>query len=159
MALKHSAQFRKPLTYFLIGGLLALVAYLVYLWRNQPEKVIRREFNRAGVSPRLTELWIAVAKHETAGFTSRVFQEGKNMFGMKPPKGETLAIGKLPYGEGQAIFRSLKDSARDQVLYFTKRFRYPTDIKTPEQLIDNMARRGYFEQDPRQYLEGVIRWL
>lgn len=159
MAQKHSAQFRRPLTYFLTVGLLSLVAYLVYLWRNQPEKVIRREFKRSGVSPRLTDLWVAVAKHETAGFTSRVFREGRNMFGMTLPRGETLAIGKLPYGEGQAIFKSLTDSARDQVLYFTRRFRYPTNITTPESLVENMAGRGYFTSDPRQYLEGIKRFL
>ena len=159
MAQKHSARYRKGLTLSLIAGLIALTAYLVYLWRNQPEKVIRREFKRAGVSPKLTDLWVAVAKHETAGFTSRVFREGRNMFGMTLPKGTTLAIGKLPYGEGQAIFKNLTDSARDQVLYFTRRFSYPTNITTAESLVDNMAKRGYFTSDPRQYLEGVKRFL
>lgn len=159
MAQKPSAQYRKPLMFSLIAGLLCLVAYLIYLWRNQPEKIIRREFKRAGVAPNLIDYWVAVAKHETAGFTSRVFREGKNMFGMKPARGETLAIGQLPYGEGQAIFKSLTDSAKDQILYFTKRFRYPTNIKSAQELVENMAKRRYFEQDPRDYYEGVRRWL
>lgn len=159
MAQKPYPQYRRLLMYSLIAGLLFLVAWLIHLWRNQPEKVIRREFKRAGVAPNVIEYWIGVAKHETGGFTSRVFKEGNNMFGMKLPKGETLAVGELPFGERQAIFKSLTDSARDQVLYFTRRFRYPTNIRSADQLVDEMSKRGYFEQDPVQYLAGVKRWL
>ena len=77
---------------------------------------------------------------------------------MKLPRGETLAIGQLPYGERQAIFRSIEDSAKDQVLFLTKRFHYPPDFTSLLDLIVYMKERGYFEDDLNNYFNAVKKW-
>lgn len=161
MAAQHSQQFRKHWKSWLIAGLLSLVLGILVLLklRNDPTTVIKRTFARAGLSDKLASWWTAIAKHETAGFTSRVYRDGNNLFGMKLPKGETLAIGQLPYGERQAIFRSISDSAKDQVLFLTKRFHYPSDFTSLLDLIVYMKERGYFEDSLDNYYNAVRRWL
>lgn len=159
MVRKRSPRFQKALTYSLLLGLAALIYWMVAKYRNNPEAAIRREFKKAGVAPNVIDYWVAVAKHETAGFTSRVFKDSNNMFGMKLARRNTLATGQLPYGEGQAIFKSVTDSAKDQILYFTKRFQYPSYFDSAESLVRFMKSKGYFEADLNDYIKAVALWM
>lgn len=162
MAVARSQQYRKHWKYWLIGGLLFLGAGLgLLLWirRRDPETVIRSTFRKAGISERTINYWLAVSKHETAGFTSRVFQEANNLFGMKLPRGKTTATGALDYGERQAIFPSIKASAQDQLLYMFERFKYPKDFASLLDLVTYMKERGYFEDSLNNYYQGTRKWL
>ena len=58
----------------------------------------------------------AQAVLETGHFTSKLFQQGNNLFGMKvPSKRETLSIGKRK--GGYAIFDSWESSVNDYLLW------------------------------------------
>lgn len=162
MAAQRSQQFRKQWKSWLIGGLLCLAALLgliVWIRKSDPQTVIRSTFSKAGMSEKLIRWWTAIAKHETAGFTSRVYREGNNLFGMKLPRGTTTAVGELPYGERQAIFRNITDSAKDQLLYMTKRFNYPADFASFLDLVTYMKQRGYFEDSLENYYNAARKWL
>lgn len=168
MAVKHSQQFRKHWKSWLIAGLVGLVvAVLVWLKvRNSPTATIKREFRKAGIPDQDTLYWIAIAKHETAGFTSRVYKDAHNLFGMTKPsqgaydKGWTTATTEvLPYGEHQVIFKSIADSARDQALYLTKRFNYPKNFASLLDLVSYMKSRGYFTDTLSNYYNAAKKWL
>ena len=167
MAATHSQQSRKHLTSWLIAGLAGLAALLVWLKiRNEPTRVIAREFRKAGIPDGDIKLWTAIAKHETAGFTSRVYKDAKNLFGMTKPsqgayeKGWTTATQNvLPYGERQVIFKSIADSARDQTLFITKRFSYPKNFASLLELVTYMKQRGYFTDSLDNYYNAAKKWL
>lgn len=58
-----------------------------------------------------TKLLYAQTYHETGNFTSKVFKENKNLFGMRQPKKrQTLATGTQ---HSHATFQSYKDSIVD----------------------------------------------
>lgn len=58
----------------------------------------------------------AQAVLETGHFTSKLFKEGNNLFGMKmPSKRETLSIGKKK--GGYAVFENWKKSVNDYLLW------------------------------------------
>lgn len=62
------------------------------------------------------EIVFVQAQLESGHFTSDLFLETNNMFGMmKPSQRPTLAIGKTP--SGFAIYRSWEDSVIDYALY------------------------------------------
>jgi len=168
MAARHSQQSRKLSKFWLIAGLVSLVPLLGFLlWRtNNPVTVIRSTFRKAGMSDKLIAWWTAIAKHETANFTSRVYQDARNLFGMTKPsqgayeRGWTTATTEvLPYGEHQVIFRSIGDSAKDQLLFMTKRFNYPPDFASLLELVTYMKQRGYFEDSLDNYYNAVRKWL
>ena len=160
MEVKRSQQFRKHWKYWLSAGLLTLVGLVLWVrMKNDPAAVIKREFRRAGLTDQLIAWWTAIAKHETANFTSRVFRDSNNLFSMKLAGKNTTAIGALPYGERQAIFRSVTDSAKDQILFMTRRWNYPKDFASLEQLISYMKARNYFEQNEADYLAAVKQWM
>lgn len=77
---------------------------------------------------------------------------------MKIAKGNTTAIGQLEYGEGQAIFPSVKASAEDIRLYMEKRFKYPRQFNSLKDLVYRMKERAYFEIPAESYYKGVEYW-
>jgi len=157
MAVKHSKQSRRLWTSLLVSGLFFLVGFL--LWRRMsPPQVIRSVFRAEGYSDRFIDYWIAISQHETAGWTSRVYREGNNLFGMTRASKNTLAIGALDYGEHQAIYKSIRDSAKDQILYLNVRFHYPREFGSLKDLIDYMKSKGYFGDSVSNYYSAVSRW-
>lgn len=158
MEAKRSKQSRQLWISLFVSGLIALISYL--LWRNRsPKAVIRSVFRSAGYSEKFIDYWIAISQHETAGWTSRVYREGNNLFGMTLARKNTLAIGELDYGERQAIFKSIRDSAKDQILYLTVRFKYPREFATLKDLIDYMKSKNYFGDSVSNYYTSVSKWL
>lgn len=157
MARKLSKRSRWLLIFSLVSGLIVLA----WMWMRSkdPRSVIKRELSNAGFSDRMIAYWIAISQHETAGWTSRVYKEANNLFGMTLASRNTTAIGALPYGEHQAIYKSILDSARDQVLYLTVRFHYPKDFSSLRSLVDYMKAKGYFGDSVSNYYAGVSRWL
>ncbi len=58
----------------------------------------------------------AQAAHETGNFTSQIFRENNNAFGMKlPAQRRTTAIGE---NKKHAVYRSVADSVKDFWLYY-----------------------------------------
>lgn len=154
MARKSSKLFLWLLPLLGIIGLLFLA--LRKRPNQEPQEAIRRALN--GYPQNVIEYWTAVSAHETNGWTSKVYREGNNLFGMTLASRDTTAIGKLPYGEGQAIYRSVEDSARDIRLYMEKRFNYPVNFSSLAELVAYMKSKRYFEDSTLNYLAGADAW-
>lgn len=95
----------------------------------------------------------AQAGHETGGFTSVIFKENNNCFGMKFPSiRKTFATGTQ---YGHATFASLTDCIKDFLLYykFVKLLDTYSGIDT---YIKALKERNYFEADLNQYIAGCV---
>lgn len=149
---------RKFWPLFLVLLLLSATVGLLFLAlrRRTPASAIRQALQ--GYPERVIRNWTAISAHETAGWTSRVFQDANNLFGMLLPRGTTTAVGELPYGEHQAIFRSVEDSAKDIRLYMEQRFRYPMDFASLADQVAYMKSKGYFVDSVSNYLAGAQSW-
>ncbi len=139
-------------------GVLIFSIGLLILWlrfRSQnPMEVIQKEMGQV-MNPYNVRLWQAVAKHETGNFTSAIFNENRNLFGMKLPKiRQTKAIGE---NRGHAKFSDLSDSAKDQLLYLN--YVGYKQVDSPEALVTWMQSKGYFTDTYQNYLNGVKRFL
>lgn len=135
---------------------MALILYL--RTRKNPITVIRNTLKRAGYSDRVVNNWIAISAHETAGWTSRVYRDANNLFGMTLAGKNTTAVGALPYGEHQAIYNNIQSSADDLVLYLQKRFKYPADFATLRDQVEYMKSKNYFGDSFANYYAGALRW-
>lgn len=146
----------------LLIGLLILWTAFRYRNKNNPIAVIKTILPEAGLDSRNVRFWIAVSAHETAydnsyqtPFTSPVFKENNNLFGMRLASGNTTAIGS---NLGHAVYSSLSDSAKDLVLYF-ERLKWTTrNFDSIESLCAEMKRKGYFTADLNEYTTGVNYW-
>jgi len=86
------------------------------------------------------EFIMAQAMFETSKFTSNVFLENNNMFGMKlPKKRSTLATGE---NLDHATFKSLSDSVQDLMKWFAYTGMPTTD--TIQEYVLQLKKRGYF---------------
>lgn len=137
-----------------VGGLLFLAL------RKRPSQAPAQEIRKAlaGYPDNVIKYWIAISAHETGGWSSRVYKEGNNLFGMTLASKNTTAIGELPYGERQAIYRSIADSAQDIRLYMEKRFKYPASFNSLAELVAYMKSKNYFTDSTLNYLQGADAW-
>lgn len=106
-----------------------------------------------GYAAQVADWWVAVSNFETAAWTSPLYKNAHNLFGMKQPRvRETLSQG--PTSSGFASFASDIDSVLDLVLYM-KEFNYPKDFLNFYDFIVFMKSKGYYEEDFRYYYDGV----
>ena len=149
-----------PLGIALVIGLL----YLLLFKRKSPAETIRQVLIKSGYSPRFADIAVAVARHETGDFTSRLFREYNNAFGMT----STLRPGGRPhFANGEVMtkneglfntYASVEDSAKDFVEYL-KWFRYPKHFDTPEAFVAFQKSKGYFADTLENYTRGVKRYV
>lgn len=94
----------------------------------------------------------AQAAHETGNFTSKIFKENNNLFGMKLPKvRKTFATGEK---YGHATFDNLADSVKDFKIYY-KNFKYLPVYNTINSYVLALVKRNYFEAKAEEYEKGV----
>lgn len=89
---------------------------------------------------------VAVAKHETANFRSKIFLEKKNAFGMKMPD----LSGYKKYG---SVYESASDFAG---WLLRKKITSGLDVLG---FVEFMKNNGYFQDDLNNYYNGVLRFL
>lgn len=95
-----------------------------------------------------TKLIYAQAVHETGNFTSDIFKENKNLFGMrKPTRRKNFVSGE---NRGHAVFKSLFNSVRD---YFLRQKEFNIPKVDNDAFIKKTVASGYAE-DP----EYFFRW-
>lgn len=96
------------------------------------------------------QLITAQAAHETGNFTSDIFKQNNNLFGMKYAK-QKFAAGEK---NGHAYYNTLEDSAKDFKIYYSLNDYNPTykDIQT---YIEALKEKKYFEAPGAEYLNGV----
>lgn len=87
------------------------------------------------------ELVLAQAKHETGNYTSVIFLENHNLFGMKlSERRPSTAIG---INRGHALYKNWEDSVMDYALYQTT---YMRTITTEADYIKYLE--SYYAEDP-----------
>jgi len=115
-------------------------------------KVVYSLLIKNGFDSEQAKLIVAQAAHETNNFSSRIFRENNNLFGMKLAViRPTLATGQ---NRGHATFKSVSDSINDFMLYHKARALAPS-FSSVTSYIDTLHKKNYFEADKEQYLNGV----
>lgn len=104
-----------------------------------------------GVKPQQARFITAQAGHETGNFTSAIYKENNNCFGMKFPRlRKTMATG---INKGHAVFNSLHDCIKDFLLYY--RFVSLLEVYSSiEEYVSALKKRNYFEADLNEYVRG-----
>lgn len=115
---------------------------LVTLWKNN-------------VSIDLSYIILAQAKHETWGFTSDIFIENNNFFGIKEAKKrKRTCIGT---NRGHAVYSSLEDCVLDYIYYMENR-NIPFHETSIRKYTNLLKKKGYFEDDVDRYYKGVKKY-
>lgn len=100
----------------------------------------------------MVKVLTAQAMHESGNFTSRLYKEQNNMFGMRHPTvRETLSLRDE---KGYALFATLEDSVKDMELYF-KEFSIPAKHATVAAYVKMIKAKGYFEDQYVPYFNAV----
>lgn len=132
---------------FVVIGLVILTNYLM----KSPKATIKRILRNAGFSSENVKYWIAVSAFETANFTSDVFKDGKNLFGVRY---ESWPI-HLAYGEGQNVYDTFDASVNDLIHAVINPFSYSKNYASLPDLVHAMKSKGYFTSNEGTYLAGV----
>lgn len=98
---------------------------------------------------------VAQAAHETAGFTSDIYKENNNCFGMKLARvRKTTATGE---NKGHAVYRNIEDCIEDFKIYYIN-FQYLPTYQNIEAYVEALKKRGYFEDNLNNYIQGCQYW-
>jgi hypothetical protein len=146
--------------------LAGLVALYLKLSKTQPPQVVNNTINKEaakvftlllayGFKPQQARFITAQAGHETGNFTSKVYLENNNCFGMKNPSiRKTFATGTK---NGHATFSSLADCVKDFLLYY--KFVSLLEVYSSiDEYVKALKARKYFEADLNQYIAGCVRF-
>jgi len=144
-----------------LTGVLFLLGFFSLFWILW--SISRKTHSQSGLTSRRlnqNQLKIvnAIAKHETANFTSRVWKENNNAFGMKHPVKRVTTSTGADFNN-YAIYDSPDASIEDYVLWWDYHTRNGVTKETPEDIVYFMKQKGYFEDSYENYLNGVKRWL
>lgn len=106
--------------------------------------------------------WLYVSRMETNGFTSSLYQNANNPWGMMFPKKrkttaneEYLSNNKFDW----AKYANIKDACRDIILWMDYTD-FPKEALSIESHVAEMGKRGYFgTESTDSYLSKVKRWI
>jgi len=142
-------------------ALLVVLLYLLYQKMNYRTKMtITNDFGKdlylrlieAGINPTMSGYLVAQAAHETANFTSDIFKENNNLFGMKLPKvRQTTATGE---NRGHATFKDIESCIEDMRLYL-KYMGYLSTYSSIEKYIESLKEKRYFTDTIENYTKGM----
>jgi hypothetical protein len=139
---------------FFLGGLTALLLFLSGR-SSSPREKIKRTLTQSGYSPNLAKWWAAVSDHETGTWTSNLYRNAHNLFGMKQPLSRpTLSVGAT--SSGFASFNNDQQSIDDLLLYLNE-FNYPKDFLSLDDFIAFMKTKRYFEDRYENYYNSVAK--
>jgi hypothetical protein len=149
-------QNSQPKYLALLATLLTvLVLFIVSISRPRGAKAIKRAF-QATEYEKITPLLIAQSRHETANFTSNVYKNAHNLFGMCIPtrrnstrKGEYNSYSK---------YKSDLDSAKDMLIYL-RYTAFPTENMDAYDFALNLKDRNYYEDSFGNYFSAIVKWL
>jgi len=111
---------------------------------------------RAGYSENFGNIAVAVARHETGNYQSKIFKLNNNLFGMRfPVKRDTTAKDeKFNY----ARYATIENSIEDYTLYL-EYFNYPKTFDSVADYVDYAKEKGYFSDTKAKYLSALQRWI
>lgn len=100
-------------------------------------------------------LLTAQASHETGEFTSAIFKENLNAFGMRNPKvRETTSMGEK---NTYAYYKSIEDSILDRLLWDDHN-RVSYDNIDVTKFVQQIYKLGYFTDSFLNYKNAVVKW-
>jgi hypothetical protein len=150
-------MLQKQLKYYFMPLLLFATVLLVLRFRKKMNTVEQLNYwlRFAGFSVNTAKILVAQAAFETANFTSPVFLNNNNFFGMKQPKiRRTLATGTAL---NHATFNSRRDSVNDFALWWSY-FNMPREFISISDYVYLIKSKGYFESDAASYIAGMQRY-
>jgi len=163
--MKHSRKVSEKLLIqsvilllFAIGLLMLFRVFLIIGRRKEkPLQAISRVLRKQGLDLPMIKLLQAQAIHETANFTSRLFKENNNVFGMKIPQvRQTLNVA--PDNQQFSQFVSIGDSIKDMLLYL-KHFRIPLNQNDAFMYAQILKDKNYYEDPVEIYFKGLVNGL
>jgi len=128
---------------FLIGLVIAYLGFRT-LKKSSPRQTIAKIL--AKTKYKAYTCWITQQSVlETGNFTSKIFNEFNNGFGMGVPRiRKSLRIGDYLASNGErfSTYKNFEDSVKDYLLY-ADYFNMPTNFNRPEQFVDFLVSKGY----------------
>lgn len=116
------------------------------------EFIILEELWKNGVSVDLSYIILAQAKHETWDFTSKIFIENNNVFGLKQAKKrKTTCTGT---NRGHGTYASIEDCVLDYIYYMENR-KIPFHEISARKYVNLLKKKGYFEDNLERYYNSV----
>ena len=117
-----------------------------------PEMVVASVLQENQVPVPLSALILSQAKLESGHFTSNVFINANNPFGMRPARVRRhRACGQY---NGYAAYESLAHAVEDYLLWM-ETVCIPLHIDSPESFVRFLLSKGYFEADETAYLRQL----
>jgi len=143
---------------FAVGLLILFRLFLITSRRKgKPLQQISRVLKAQGLESSMIRLLQAQAIHETGNFTSRLFLENNNVFGMKIPSiRKTLNIA--PGNQQFSKFASVDDSIKD-MLFYLDHFSIPLDLADPFLYAQILKDKNYYEDPVEIYFKGLSNGL
>lgn len=150
----------------LILAMLCVIALLIYIFQKKKSTTVSSFssnniylfLKKYGLSEELSKYATAQAAFETAGFTSRIFKENNNAFGMKWA-GQAIPIGEK---NEYANYDSVEASCADFVSWWNKTRRNIFNLTLYTGSLSYYVRylkiNNYFTAPESNYLAGVISW-
>lgn len=96
------------------------------------------------------------SKGETANYTSRLFRQQNNLFGMKNAK-ERPQLGYKINNTDFRYYPSQEQSIQDLIMYFDY-VKFPVFCASIEDYVRQLKKRNYFEETYSYYLENVLKY-
>jgi hypothetical protein len=108
----------------------------------------------SGLNPQIAKFAVAQSAHETGGYTSKVFKENNNCFGMKYA-GQYNAKGEK---NGHADYETINKSVSDFAIWFvnhrTNNISWPIIINSIETYVKFLKNNNYFTAPEADYLKA-----
>jgi len=119
---------------------------------NDVYRAISNALSARGVNDVTILFWMAVSGFETGNWTSQIYTENNNLWGMRLATSNTTAIGD---NAGFADYTSIQDSAQDLALYLTRLKWAKLNFASLQEFVHQMKLKNYFVEPEDQYLAGV----
>lgn len=134
---------------------IALVLFLIFRFGRMKNNKKPIESDRLLNSPwgGMAKLIEAQARHETNNYQSYLVKRANNLFGMRVAvKRPFVRIGT---DNNYSVYRDYDQSIEDWLLW-AENTKFPTDIKTVVNYVDELYIRGYFTDNWMNYTKGMI---
>lgn len=143
---------------FAIGLLMLFRQFLIIgRRREKPLRAISRILKVQGLEISMIKLLQAQSIHETGNFTSRLFKEKNNLFGMKIPQ-QRQTLNVAPGNQQFSRFVSIDDSVKDMLLYLDH-FKIPLDQEDAFRYAQILKDKNYYEDPVEVYFKGLVNGL
>lgn len=124
-----------------------------YLIDKELAEYLIQYLSDAGYDPAMAKMIVAQSRHETGNYTSKLFQDWNNPWGMMHPlKRTTASAGANP--SGFATYENLDDAARDYV-YYLQALGYNQSYPDVRAFVSELKKKGYFEDNLTTYMSSV----